>query len=91
MNNTAQTLTSAPLKKWDELSSDEKIETLRNEIVNMRYSLERIKRIEQVMYNFGEHQHASDGKILIPINNINNINNMGNTGIASPMSFDRLK
>ena len=60
----AQALASRE-KYWSELSSDEKIERLRNEVKQIRNLR---NNIDSLLSKFSLHQHGENNEILIPDN-----------------------
>lgn len=54
------------LKKWSEKTSEEKLESLRNEIRMNRYLVRRIVELEKSIRKLSEHEH-SNGKVVIPV------------------------
>lgn len=70
-------------KKWAELTSDEKIEILREELRMSRYTVARVYKLEDQARKFLEHQHGQDGKALFP-------HKEDYGGSSASMTYDRL-
>jgi len=72
-------------KKWDEQTSDEKMETLRAELIMSRYVTRRVGELEGELHRIKLHQHGDKGEVLIPLSSANA---NGGAGLAS--MYDRL-
>jgi hypothetical protein len=53
-------------KKWDERTTDEKLDVLRSELRDFRYLINRIAKLEDDARPYRQHRHASDGTMLVP-------------------------
>lgn len=54
-------------KSWKEQSQDEKIESLRSELISQRYVFHRVTQLEQELRDLREHSHSTSGQIMIPL------------------------
>ena len=69
--------TYVPPKDWEEITSDEKIERLREVIKNLSSSISRTQSdIHFYRESFKNHQHGEKG-IVVPFNEHNNSNSIG--------------
>lgn len=55
-------------KNWDELTDSEKIERMRGIIKGFK---QQLQGVQERLYPLQNHQHASNGDIVVPLNNIN--------------------
>ena len=74
-------------KKWDENTSDEKIEVLRRQIQENRYLVSRIYQLESKLEKLVKHTHGQDGKTLFPLEEALRENYWERNGVVS---FDAL-
>lgn len=74
------------VKKWEDSSVEEKLEKLRNELMQMRYLSNRMSTIESNYYNLVNHQHGTDGRMLVPFNS----SGAGLVGTASGQMLKRV-
>lgn len=74
-----------PAKKWDDMTSDEKIEILRAELIMSRYVTRRVGELEGEMHRMKLHEHGEKGDVVIPISSAN-----ANGGASLASMYDRL-
>lgn len=72
-------------KKWDDMTSDEKIEILRAELIMSRYVTRRVGELEGEMHRMKLHEHGEKGDVVIPISSAN-----ANGGAGLAQMYDRL-
>ena len=66
-----------PPKDWENITSDEKIERLREVIKNLSSSIARTQSdIHYLRESFKKHSHT-DKEIVVPFNEYNNSNSLG--------------
>lgn len=70
-------------KKWDEQTVEQKLETIREELRNMRYLNTRMNNTEADIQLLLEHEHGTDGK---PVQKLKKQYNLGSLN----SSIDRL-
>ena len=77
-----------PPKKWDEITTDEKIERLREIIKQLQNQLSRAQAdIHYVRENFKKHSHT-EKEIVVPFNEYNNtLNGIGLMGQSTESGF----
>lgn len=54
-------------KKWDELTTEEKLETLRYEIRESRHISSRMYRLENKIRRLFKHSHSDKGEVVCPM------------------------
>jgi hypothetical protein len=74
------------IKEWKDRTVEEKLDTLREELLNMRYLNTRLYNVESSVELLFEHEHGNDGK---PTQKLKK--NYNPTGMGIAMSIDRLK
>jgi hypothetical protein len=57
-------------KPWAEQTDTEKIETLRAELLNMRYIIRRVGELESKMHRMNHHEHGEHGKLMVPLSSV---------------------
>ena len=73
----------AIMKKWEEQTDQEKIETLRNVLQDNRYLVNRISQLETNISRLLKHSHV-DGKVVMEVIDVRNEYN------GSVMTRDKL-
>ncbi len=69
-------------KKWADCSVEEKLEKVREELIQLQYNTTAIHNVSNEVQKLKEHTHA-DGKVVIPLNS-NALNGLGySAGLAS--------
>jgi hypothetical protein len=57
-------------KLWAEQTDAEKIETLRSELLNMRYVTRRVAEVEAKMHRLNQHEHGEKGILMVPLSSV---------------------
>lgn len=76
--------TVKPEPKWDECDQAEKIERLRREMLDFRYTLNRIVELETKVSHLQKHSHV-EGQVVIGISSANNRSSLSASRILDPL------
>ncbi len=74
-NTCSENTLGAKLVPWAEQKNEDKVETLRHELMEMRYLVNRIVELEAKIGLLENHAHT-DGKVVIGIKEIRNQYNL---------------